>query len=171
MKLIIKAPKLGYTSILRHFKQLKYRATQDWFLVSFCDHFPKWSSFYCTYTQLSQSLLSYFCPSSCKKNFFDRGKQLFHWQRCSDIFAVPQVIQSSSTHGSDWVTITAKTKTSVSTVRTWIRRWSCLATCATCSMMRVSGVASPRTFLGQDIWFQASNSVLFGILPLKAQND
>ena len=76
-------------------------------------------------------------------------KQLFHAQGCSDIFAVPQVIQSSSTHGSIWVTITTKTTTSVSTVRTWIRRWSCLATCATCSMMRVSGVTSPKTFWRQ----------------------
>jgi len=24
---------------------------------------------------------------------------------------------------------------------------------------------------GQNVWFSASNSILFGILPLKAQND
>ena len=40
--------------------------------------------------------------------------------------------------GSFWTTITARTTTSVSTVRTCIWWWPCCATYATCSIMRVS---------------------------------
>jgi len=37
--------------------------------------------------------------------------------------------------------------------------------------LEVSGVASPRFFGGQICWLQASNNILFGTSPVKAQND
>ena len=70
----------------------------------------------------------------------DQGRKKFHGLQCSGSSCLSQAkaTQSSSPAGSFWTTITARTTTSVSTVRTCIWWWPCCAACATCSIMRVS---------------------------------